>query len=106
VDKALDTLQMFALSHTFHLGITRSYFQHLKAEYPKLIGPERQEVKMASKGCPWKKFPLVMTHYQWRPKFGKQSYKAWWNQFWRYADRDQALGKDAIYQAADSSWWE
>jgi hypothetical protein len=49
---------------------------------------------------------LVTAHYQWKPRSGKQSYKAWWNQFWRFAARDRIPGKDAIYRAADSSWWE
>ncbi len=40
VDRALDTLRTFALSRQFRLGVTRSYFHHLKEEYPELVGPD------------------------------------------------------------------
>jgi hypothetical protein len=106
VDEALETLRSFGLCRKFRLGVTRSYFRHLKNEYPELTGPDRLEVKTASEGFRWNNFPIATAHYQWRPKYGKQSYKSWWNQFWRYAERDREPGKDAIYRAADSSWWE
>jgi hypothetical protein len=106
VDKALDSFRTFAISQKFWLGVRRSYFLHLKEEHhPELVGPERLEIRTAKKGFHWKDFS-VTAQYEWRPKYGKQMYKTWWNQFWRYAEKDRAPGKDAVYRAADSSWWQ
>jgi nuclear transport factor 2 (NTF2) superfamily protein len=96
VDKALNSFRTFAIARKFRLGVTRSYFLHLKEEHPELVGPERLEIRTAKEGFHWEKFPVTV-QYEWRPKYGKQMYKTWGNQFWRYAEKDRAPGKDAIY---------
>jgi hypothetical protein len=55
----------------------RDYFQHLKVKYPGLIGLEWLEVRTSREGYRWNNFSEVTTHYQWRPKYGKQLYKTW-----------------------------
>jgi hypothetical protein len=105
IDEALETLRMFVLNRKFKLGVTRSFLAHLKNEHPELQNAERIEVNVAHEGFGWKDGSVTI-QYQWRPRFGKREYRNWWNQFWRYADRDKAPGKDAVYRAAESSWWE
>jgi hypothetical protein len=104
-NKALDVIRTFVLRRQFRLGVTRSFFTHLKNKHPELRNTERMEVHVSRDGFRWKG-GCVSARYQWRSRFGKRDYQTWWNQFWRFAVKDKGPGKDAVYRAADSSWWE
>jgi hypothetical protein len=104
-DAALEVMRKFLLQRKFRLDVTRSFFSYLKNENPELQQQERSAVIVGRDGLMWKDGE-VTAKYQWRPRFGKRDYHTWWNQFWRYGAQDRAPGKDAIYRASDSSWWE
>jgi hypothetical protein len=98
-------IQTFVLRRQFRLGVTRSFFRHLKNKHLELRNPEQMEVNVARDGFLWKG-GCVSARYQWRSRFGKRNYRTWWNQLCRLAVKDKEPGKDAVYRAADSSWWE
>jgi hypothetical protein len=119
VDAALEALREFLLARCFKLKGTRSFFDHLKEEYPDLSCPNRLEIEGTSafrmdirKGhreeylLDADGFRIPYTKYLWRPRVGRANYKTWWNGFWEMARQDRAPGYDAIHRVADSSWWD
>jgi hypothetical protein len=104
VDEALEAFRRFLLHRKCRLGVTRSFFTHLKIEHPELQASDRVEVRahlewvVAAGRFQWK--------YRWRPRFGRSTYKAWWNGFWENTQADKEPGRDAIWRIAEASWWE
>lgn len=91
--------------------MTRSYFWQIHIEYPDLHVPERTEVRWETYTEEGKEPGDARTlkgRYRWRPKFGRVSYKTWWNLYWdeSQARQEKAPGLDAIWRMVDSSWWE
>jgi hypothetical protein len=112
-DAALDAMRTFCLTRIFRLKATRTYFLHLKEEYPDLNCPDRVEVTRDlydEHGD-----PITYLKYSWKERVGRANrkacvgranYKAWWNSFWDSARLDKDPGYDAIHRVADSSWWD
>jgi hypothetical protein len=109
VDRALDAFRGFLLRRKCRLGVTRSFFAHLKIEHPELQASERIEVRAHYEWDededPEEDIPPKL-RYRWRPQFGRATYKAWWNGFWETTQDDKEPGRDAIYRIAEASWWE
>jgi hypothetical protein len=111
VDRALEVMRVFCLCRGSRLGVIRSYFGFIHKEYPDLHKPEQIEVRSEpylrkGKG---KDDPLIPgIRYTWRPRFGKASYKAWWNSYWssNQALPEKEAGRDVIWRVAKASWWE
>jgi hypothetical protein len=109
VDAALDAFRNFLLQKQCRLGVTRSFFIHIKIEHPELQASDRMEVRAHYEWEESKnpeKEAILRLKYRWRSKFGRSTYKAWWNGFWENTIKDKAPGRDAIWRIADSSWWE
>jgi hypothetical protein len=114
-DAALDVIRGFLLTRCFKLKATRTYFDHLREEYPDLSCPHRTEVTGHSamrqdlEGQDMLDVDghqIPYTKYTWRPRVGRANYKTWWNGFWEMARLDRAPGYDAIHRVADASWWD
>jgi hypothetical protein len=99
IDVALETIRELLLAKKFKLGVTRSFFDFVKGEYPSLSKSER---------------PCVVwegSRYAWLSRggrtVGKKLYRGWWQSFWtNTAAAEKFPGWDAVSRAAKSSWWD
>jgi hypothetical protein len=99
IERALGVIRSLLLARKFKLGVTRSYLAHLRSEYPQLEGrSERPMVVWNGEGYAWRSMGNNVV--------GRKEYSGWWNSFWAIAAADKFAGYDAVWRAADSTWWD
>jgi hypothetical protein len=91
VAEALETIRNFLLCRKSKLGVTRSYFQHIRNKHPELGCPEQPVVVWRNGFYDWRRQKGVA--------IGRKNY-------WGLAAAERFTGWDAIWQMASSTWWE
>jgi hypothetical protein len=99
IDAALEIIRELLLARKFKVGVTRSFFNFVREEYPTLAKPERPCVQWTKNG------------YTWLGRggrtVGRKLYRGWWQSYWTATAQDEKFpGYDAVKRAAESSWWD